>query len=276
MRAAFETRRFLAPYRRSLLCTLAALAVGAFGLFAHGDTVKSFSHDDWTTVLERFVDNDGMVDYQALAKDRKVFGRYVKRIQTTSPATQPNLFPSREERLAYYVNAYNAQVFAGVLDRGPETKSVWRGLVSGLNFFVHMKVTVGGERMSLKHLEEEIILKDFKDPRVHAALNCASIGCPRLPQHAFVPEDLDTQLDAAFTEWVADPRHVRVDAARRVVSLNKIFDWFKGDFVGYEETHGNADGTVVDFINRYRADDAKIPAGYATAFLPYDKNINSQ
>lgn len=86
-----------------------------------------FSHEEWTQVLSRFVDERGLVDYGALAEQRDVFDPYIAKIESSSPETHPELFATREEKLAYYINAYNAMVFKGVLDRGPEEESVWKG-----------------------------------------------------------------------------------------------------------------------------------------------------
>ena len=240
------------------------------------DSKQAFSHADWTTVLKRFVDDRGFVDYEGLARDRAVFDRYIRAIEEASPSSAPQRFPTRSDALAYYINAYNAHVFNGVLARGPEKKSVWRGLVSGLNFFVRMKVTVGGESMNLKSLEEKIILKQFKDPRVHAAINCASISCPRLIQEAFEPEHLDQQLDAVMREWVNDPTHLKVDEAGKKVRLNKIFDWFSGDFLGFEKRNGTQNANQIDYVNRFRSPEQQIPRSYSISFLPYNKGINAQ
>ncbi|MCK7489905.1 MAG: DUF547 domain-containing protein [Anaerotruncus sp.] len=157
-----------------------------------------------------FVDEKGRVDYEALARDRAGLDAWLGRLVRQGPKSTPALFPQRNDKLAYYVNAYNALVFQGVLSRGPEKESVWKGgLVSGYSFFVAMKVRLDGETWSLKALEDDLIRKDFADPRIHAALNCASIGCPRLPREAFVPEKLDAQLDAAMREFVDDERNRR-------------------------------------------------------------------
>jgi len=260
----------------STLITLTLLAALAGTTGASADGGESFSHADWTAVLQRFVDARGRVDYRGLAADREVFDRYLRRIETVSPETDPELFPTRDHALAYYLNAYNALVFDGVLDRGPEPKSVWRGLISGLNFFVLRKVTVGGEKMSLKSLEDDLVRARFEDARIHAALNCASVGCPRLPREAFEGERLDAQLDAAMRELVGDERHCRVDPASRTVHLSKIFDWFEKDFLASEKARGNPDPNLLDYVNRYRADDERIPESYRVRFLDYDKGINKQ
>jgi len=237
---------------------------------------ERFSHADWTTVLERWVDERGRVDYLGLAANRAVLDRYLAAVAESSPRSAPQRFPSRDDALAFYLNAYNAEVFGGVLDRGPERKSVWRGLISGYDFFVRRKVVIGGESVSLKTLEDEWIRAGFADPRIHAALNCASIGCPRLPRAAFEADRLGEQLDAAMREFVDDDRHCRFDAERRVVELSKIFDWFADDFLAWERSQDNPSPSIVHFVNRYRAADSQLPADASVQYLPYGKGINQQ
>ena len=236
-----------------------------------------FAHDDWTGVLSRFVDDRGLVNYQALAENRATFDRYIAAVERVSPITHPELFPTRNHALAYYLNAYNALVFKGVLARGPEQESVWKGgLVSGYRFFVGMKVTVGKEKTSLKKLEDKVIRDGFQDPRIHAALNCASISCPRLPQEAFDPDHLEDELDAAMTEFVQSERNVRIVEASRTVYLSKIFDWFSKDFLSYERRQGNVNPSLLDYVNRYRGEQYELPRDLRVKFLEYDKGINAQ
>ncbi len=258
-----------------LVCLIAAAVLSTAGDPAMASQ-EPFSHELWTRVLQRFVDDAGLVDYIALAADREDFDTYVQSVEAVSPRSHPQLFASRAEALAYYLNAYNALVFKGVLERGPEKKSVWRGLVSGYSFFVGMKVTVGGEKTSLKALEDDVVRDEFEDPRIHAALNCASISCPRLPRHAFGAATLEAELDAAVREFVNDPRHVQVEAGSAKVQLSKIFDWFSSDFLAEEKRLGRASSNLIDYVNRYRSPDAQIPNGYSIGFLPYDKGINQQ
>ena len=234
------------------------------------------SHDDWQAVLTEFVNDEGFVDYQGLVENRSRLDRYLKMIHTYSPESHPNLFPTSDQALAYYLNAYNALVFEGVLARGPETDSVWSGLISGYNFFGKMKVKVGGETTNLKKLEEKKILAVFPEARVHAALNCASVGCPPLGRDAYLAETLDAQLQAATERWVNDPYHCEVDDDARTVTLNKIFDWFRSDFIQHEKRLGNPEPSLISFVNRFRPEDQQIPAHYTVRFAPYDKKINDQ
>ena len=237
---------------------------------------KPFSHDDWTTVLQEFVDDRGLVDYQELARQREIFDRYIAAVESSGPRSRPEAFPTRDHRLAFYINAYNAQIFNGVLDRGPEEISVWRGLISGLKFFVRRKITVDGEEMSLKSFEDKLIREGFQDPRIHAALNCASISCPRLPRSAFQAETLQEDLDAAMREFVADPRNCSVDRAKETVYLSEIFDFFPEDFIEYEKRQGNTQPRLTDYVNRYRVSGQKIPRDYRILYYEYDKGINKQ
>lgn len=260
---------------RSTPATL-CLSATFFAFSSAAVAEEPFSHDDWTAVLEKFVDDRGLVDYEGLAADRAVFDRYIAAVESRSPASHPQLFPSPPHQLAYYINAYNALVFQGVLARGPEPKSVWRGVVSGLNFFVRMKVRVGGETMSLKHLEDDVIRAQFQDPRVHAALNCASISCPRLRREAYRGEDLEEQLDSAMREFVADPRNCSLDRSQEIIHLSKIFDWFSSDFLDYERKMGNEDPRIVDYLNRYLDPGVRLPREYKVTYLDYDKGINKR
>ncbi|MEM8929881.1 MAG: DUF547 domain-containing protein [Acidobacteriota bacterium] len=257
-----------------LFLLLSWIAVPVLATDADTGEPVPFSHADWTTVLERFVDADGMVDYVGLSRDRAVFDRYLQAIKATGPAIDPSRFHTPHAALAFYINAYNAHIFDGVLDKGPTIKSVWGALGTGFGFFAVRKIRVDGESTTLKKFEEDTILVGFRDARVHAALNCASIGCPLLRREAYVAERLDEQLDDATRVWVNDSAHVQVDHGARTVRLNKIFDWFRADFLHHGEQRGVSSPTLLDFVNHYR--EQPVPTDYGVAFLDYDKGLNAQ
>ncbi len=252
-----------------------ALVFAALAGVARADA--GFSYADWTAVLEATVDDKGTVDYAALHRAPQTLDRFLAAVARTSPVSTPALFPSSQDQLAYWINAYNAWVFRGVLARGPEKESVWKGgLVSGYSFFVGMDIVLGGEKTNLRKLEDKTIRAGFRDPRVHAALNCASRGCPRLPRKAFEPATLDAELDAAMRDFVSEARNVSVDAAARTTTLSKIFDWFKKDFLAFEKAQGNPDPKLVDYVNRYRTSDAQVPRDFRERFADYDKRLNGR
>ena len=262
------------PFSAALRCTsILLLLVSLLGLPAFATDNAGFSHDEWASVLDRFVDDEGFVDYDGLSKDRSALDRYVAAVGEAGPESRPDLFANDDDRLAYYINAYNALVFAGVLERGPERESVWKGgLISGYRFFVKRKWTVDGREMSLKFLEDELIREGFEDPRIHAALNCASVSCPRLPREPFLGVTLQSQLDAAIREFVGAQRNLQ--AAGRSVRLSKIFDWFKADFVKFEKEHGGSD--LISYVNRYLPPESQLSPDLEVSFFAYDKGINSQ
>ena len=261
---------------RSEIRAATASLLAALALAAPSHAAESFSHEPWQRVLEERVDARGFVDYRGLAADRADLDRYIASLRAASPASSPDLFPTRDHELAYWLNAYNAWVFWGVLDLGPETESVWGFLGTGLAFFSGMEIELGGRETSLKALEDEVIRAGYGDPRIHAALNCASVSCPRLPREAFTGPELDAQLDAAIREFVTDPKHLAVDRAGRKVRMSKIFDWYADDFLAHLRRKGVRDPTILDYVNLYRGEAGEIPRGYSVEYLEYDKGLNAQ
>lgn len=259
----------------------AALAVLSLAAAAPAGAAEPFSHDAWERVLQQHVDARGFVDYRALAEDRADLDRYIARLRAARPESDPELFPTRDHELAYYINAYNAWVFWGVLDRGPDIDGVWGLFGTGLSFFVGMDIELGGRETNLKELEDDVIRAKYQDPRIHAALNCASVSCPRLPREPFTGEDLDAQLDAAMHEFVTDPKHLEVDRSEKTVRMSKIFDWYADDFLAYVREKGARekgvrDPNVIDYVNLYRGDAGEIPRTYSVELMAYDKGLNAQ
>jgi hypothetical protein len=165
----------------------AGLAASGLGSAGHAGDAPVFDHQDWSAVLSRFVNERGRIDYEALARDRGGLDRYLVQIAEIGPRSMPEQFPTQAHELAYYVNAYNALVFQGVLDGELDVETVWGGLLPGYGFFVGRKFRLDGRSINLRNLENKIVRARFGDARVHAALNCASVGCPRLPTTAFEP-----------------------------------------------------------------------------------------
>lgn len=256
------------------LILLVGLASLAFDSLAQ--EAEPFSHDDWSAVLGQYVDAQGLVDYAGLAKNRQTLDRYLAHLAAASPMSQPHRFPTRQEALAYYLNAYNAYTFAGVLEVGPEAESVWATAVQGYKFFIARKIVLGGEKTNLKKLEDEDIRETFADPRIHAALVCAAVSCPRLPQKAFEGTTVDQQLDAAIREFVNNERHVRHETDEGIVYLSKIFDWYDDDFLAYERAQGREEPTLLDYVNRYRDPADALPRDAKVRFVEYDKSLNKQ
>ncbi|MES3040847.1 MAG: DUF547 domain-containing protein [Pseudomonadota bacterium] len=219
--------------------------------------------ESWARVLARFVDDQGRVDFTALAADRADLDVYVAWVYRVSPTTHPAQFPDKDTVLAYHLNAYNALAMYSVIEAGvPQTLAGLRKIP----FFFLRQIQVGGQVMSLSNYEKQVIIP-LGDVRVHFALNCMSVGCPRLPRQPFLATNLDAQLNREAQAFFADSNHLQVDGARKIVNVSEILKFYREDFL-------KAEPTLTDFINRYHA--PAIPQSWQVNFIPYDWTINHQ
>jgi hypothetical protein len=217
----------------------------------------------WASVLERYVDDQGRVDFQGVAADRGDLDTYVAWVARVSPASNPELFPTQADRNAYYLNSYNALAMYNVLDAGiPETLEG----VRKVPFFFIRRVQIGGERMSLYRYETDVI-RPTGEERAHFALNCMAAGCPQLPREPFTAAALDAELDREAREFFAEERNLSVDPERGVVRISEILSFYTEDFLQDAPS-------LVAYVNRYRA--TPIPEGYGVEFIDYDWRINNQ
>jgi hypothetical protein len=249
---------------------------------------EGFSHAELDRVLARHVDDRGLVDYPALARDPADVERYYEKLSLYSPENRPDLFPTRQDRLAYWLNAYNGAMLTTVVRAYPiasvtdiPTPFPISLLTDKAGVFVFRRISLGGETTSFYGLENGIVRRRFDDPRVHFALNCASRGCPRLPRRAFDGQRLDEQLEAETVRFFGEPRNLEVDHAARVVRLSRILDWYEGDFTGWlQRTRPDRPATLVEYARLYapaeRVADLDRARGYTVEFAEYDWRLNDQ
>jgi hypothetical protein len=249
---------------RAILCFAAVLAV--LPALAAG-----FDHAVWDRVLKAHVNETGEVDYAALKARREDLDEYIRLLGESSPVNRPALFPSRAHELAYWINAYNAFVMRGVVDGYP-TRSV-RDLGVLYGFFRRKEHTAGGVKMSLLHLEDDILRKKYQDPRIHFAIVCASISCPFLNRDAYTGEKLEEQLERAARDFINQRRSLTINAPANQVTLGAVFGL--RDYAKDFEATGVS---LLDYVRRYanpenrRALDAlKSPR---IKFYDYDWSIN--
>lgn len=215
----------------------------------------------WTKVLVRYVDDSGRIDFDALRGNHVDLDRVVAFVAAVDPVSQPQRFPDRQSRLAYYINAYNVLAMYGVIQAGvPESL----GGLTKFTFFYLRTFKVGGESISLYKFENDVI-RPLGEERVHFALNCMVVSCPRLPRVAFSAAALDGQLDAAARAFVGETRNVWIDHAKREVWLSAIFDFYTEDFLARARS-------LIAYVNRYRA--AHIPPDFKVRFLVYHWTVN--
>lgn len=216
----------------------AAHAAALADLFAKSDEAATtvVDHGAWSELLAAYVKpSPGAVsrlDYAAFKADgRDKLKAYLDRLQAVDVVAL-----NRAEQLAFWANLYNAKTIDIVLDHYP-VSSIKRINLGGslLSSFAGGPwdaevVTVHGQALSLNDIEHKIMRPIFKDPRIHYAVNCASIGCPNLAGVAFTGAALDGQLEAAARAYVNDPRGCSVSDAG--ITVSSIYKWYAEDFGG--------------------------------------------
>jgi len=219
----------------------------------------------WARVLQRAVDRQGRLDFTLVARDHTDLDSYLAYVAQVSPHTHPGLFPNRADALAYYLNSYNALALYGVILKRP---SDFDSFPARVKFFKLTTYRVGGQSISLYDYENAII-RPLGEPRVHFALNCMVIGCPRLPQVPFRGQTLEPQLEAAAQEFCNSVQHVQVQPERRTARLSEIFRFYTADFVNERVAP-----SLIAYVNRYRTQ--KAPEDFAVEFIPYNWLLNTQ
>jgi hypothetical protein len=246
-----------------------------------GDAAQPWAaHDETSTAtidhraLDEFLaeylvsDDDGgltRVAYGTVTpEDRRALGAYIDMLEAQDIAAL-----NRNEQFAYWVNLYNAATLALVLDNTPIASI--RGINDGLlspGPWDRELVTVNGRRLSLDDIEHRILRRLWREPRVHYAVNCASVGCPNLADRAYTGATLDAQLDTGARRYVNSPRGVSIDGDGRLV-VSSLYDWFREDF-------GSNDEDVIEHLRAYADDDLRAALANRTSIdgYAYDWALN--
>jgi len=220
----------------------------------------TMKHDNWSVLLKKYVTKTGQVDYKGFVQDSTLFQKYL----TTLSQNPPGNNWSEKEQLAYWINAYNAFTVKLIIDHYPlkSIKNIGDGLPMvnspwDIKFF-----KIGKTDFDLNTIEHEILRKKFKEPRIHFAINCASVSCPKLRNEAYTSEVIDTQLEDQAKQFINNP--IKNNISETELQLSKIFDWFKSDFIKGK--------TLFDFLQQYT--NVKISNDHKVKFMKYDWNLN--
>jgi hypothetical protein len=273
--------------RHCLGFTLAATAVAA-GFIAPLPVRAQYPgfdhhHAAWTALLRKHVrlvrgGQATQVAYAGFKADRAALKAYLDGLSAVTPATFGGW--AQAERQAFLINAYNGFTVELILTRYPDLKSI-KDLGSLLSSPWKPKwIALLGRRVSLDDIEHAMLRKrgDYDDPRVHFAVNCASIGCPALREEAFVASRLDAQMDEQTLRFMSDRTRNRFNVQRGRLELSKIFDWYGEDF---RLGHGGI-ASLPAFAARYADHLADAPAdreriragGVVIAYTDYDWALN--
>ena len=189
---------------------------------------ETFDHSLWNKLLKQTVNEIGEIDYARIKANPQDLEAYVRQLAAVSPDSKRELFPTKADELAYWINAYNALCTYGVAKAYP-VKSV-RDLGFLFAFFRRADYTLGGKKFSLHVLEQELIRPRYREPRIHFALVCASLSCPKLSREAYTAANLEGQLDFQTRQYFRETRNLAVDVKGNRIFLAKILDWYAADF----------------------------------------------
>lgn len=217
------------------------------------NVVTTIKHDLWNELLQKHVSDKGEVNYKGFSNDKVNLYNYIQTLQNHFPKDTWD----RSSKLSYWINAYNAFTVDLILRNYPlesikDIKDPWEQRLWNID----------NKWYNLNDIEHQILRK-MEEPRIHFAIVCASVSCPKLQNEAFTASDLETQLTQATMAFLNDPTKNII--TEDDLKLSKIFKWFSKDFK-------TKDGNIIDFLNQYVSvlisDDAK------KSYLDYNWNLN--
>jgi len=212
-----------------------------------------FNHSVWDGLLTKFISSDGKVDYRSLNNNKGVLRDYIASLG----ANMPMETWTQEDKLAYWMNAYNAMTVDLILRNLPLES------IKDINKpWDQRNWKLGSKWYNLDEIEHQILRK-MGDPRIHFGINCASFSCPPLLNEAFTSQKVDSQLDLLARRFINDPK--RNTISKESIQLSKVFSWFAKDF--------KTGGTLIDFLNLYS--EITIDPKARKSFKTYDWTLNN-
>ena len=218
-------------------------------------------HSIWDQLLQVHLTEQGWVNYAGFQSDRGKLKEYLDLLSSNPPAEDLSA-----ETLAYWINAYNAFTVELILQYYPLESIRDIGskiMIPKINSPWDIRfITIGHEKYDLNNIENSILRKKFKDPRIHFSIVCASRSCPRLRDRAYTTDNVQRFLDEDTRVFVNDPSRNSLSTSQ--LNLSKIFSWYSGDFT--------ENGSLLDFLNQYSK--VKIEPNAKISYLKYDWSLN--
>lgn len=243
----------------------------------------------WDQILKKHV-HRGLVDYEGLKASPQELREYLNSLGSLKENEYESW--SQADKIAFWINAYNALTIKAVIDNYPIQSSFPAALrfpkksirqIPGV--WDEMRFVVMWRGMTLNDIEHATLRKKFQEPRVHMALVCASAGCPILRGEAYMGSALEKQLEEQTRTFLGTPSKMKIESTAKLVSLSPIFKWFGEDFVnayspdqGFEG-HATGERAVLNFISHYLAEneaDFLRNGKYVVKYLDYDWSLNEK
>ena len=225
---------------------------------------KLIDHTKWDHLLNKYVDSNGLVDYVGFIKDSVQLNVYLNNLKENPP----DIHTSETEKIAYWINVYNAFTIKLIIKYYPvkSIKDIGSTIqIPLINTPWDIKfIQIQDKKLDLNTIEHSILRKEFNEPRIHFAINCASMSCPRLRREAYIGEKLNGQLEQQAIDFINDSSQNHIE--KNQAELSKIFSWFKSDFT--------KNGSLLNFINNYSS--IQIDRDAKISFKDYDWLLNDQ
>jgi len=220
---------------------------------SEAEYIPVINHSVWNELLQKHVSDQGNVNYKGFKSDNTKFNGYLKMLSENPPEDSWD----NDETLAYWMNVYNAFTVKLILDNYPtqsikDIKGPWS----------HRFIKIGEKWYTLNDVEHRIIRK-MDEPRIHFALVCAAVSCPRLYNKAFTANTLEADLDFLTRGFLSDTS--KNELSENTIKISKIFKWYGGDFK-------NDGKDLIDFLNQYS--DVKISSKAKKSYKDYNWSLN--
>lgn len=224
--------------------------------FAHQQKIARTppDHSSWTQLLAKYVDPQGQVNYQGLKTDQANLDAYLQ-LLASNPVQEEW---SRAEKLAYWINTYNAYTIKLILNHYP-VKSIMD--IEGGKAWDKVWIKLGNKSYSLNQIENEIIRPQFNEPRIHFAVNCAAKSCPPLLNEAWMPATLESQLEQRTKAFINNSAYNTIKPAS--VQVSKLFEWYQQDF-----------GNTITYLNKFST--TTIKSNASVTYREYDWALNGR
>lgn len=220
--------------------------------------VKAEIHKTWDDLTRKHISSSGKVNYAGFKADKDEIVKYIKELQSYHKDLSSW---GKNKRLAYWINVYNAVTVKLIVDNYP-LKSI-TDLYGGKPWDEQL-INLGGTAYTLNVIEKKIIIAKFKEPRIHFAVNCAAVSCPKILNRAWTEDNVQRYLTKQTKAFFANTTENTI--AEDKVVISKIFDWYKADF-------GTSNENVINFINKYS--DTKVNSNAEITYNEYNWDLNN-
>lgn len=243
--------------------TGAGILIFILAIFIQGANAQ-VNHAIWNQLLYQYVSEEGFVNYKGIINKKDKLNQYLKQLSNHPP--EESL--SKNEKLAYWINAYNAFTVKLIVDHYPvnSIKDLHPTVkIPGINTVWKKEFfKIDGKPMSLHHIEHNILREEFHEPRIHFAINCASFSCPPLRNEAYKASNLEKQLEEQAVRFINNSDKNQISTG--YIKISKIFKWFTKDFT--------RNGDLIDYLNQYAK--TRINKNADIDYMDYDWSLNEK